>query len=227
MHGDAPRRPSQNGTARRFPSNPRAGAVFVRVNGRAAMFHANTLRLIDYWSAAKAEAPAPTRRAVEPSALAALLPQVFILGRSGPGAFRFRLVGGFVADLHGADLREFAFTGLWRPSARPRIDAALQALVRAPRPLIVSAEIWCEADILDAAAPLGLEIALLPLAPDPSGVERVFGLYQPTSEVAHLRGRDRTIGQAALALSLKSISPADPRGRPALRLVADHGRRLD
>lgn len=204
--------PSHSGTARRFPSNLRADALSATP---AAMFHANTRRLIDYWSAAKADEPAPTRRAVEPSALTALLPQVFILGRTGGGAFRFRLVGGFVADLHGADLRERTFTSLWRPRSSGRIDAALEALARSPRPLVASAQVWPLAGD-PQAGPVDMEISLLPLRPDHHGVERVFGLYQPTTAVARLLGR------AAAELSLKSLSPADPLGQPALRLVVDN-----
>lgn len=181
------------------------------------MFHANTRRLIDYWDSAKADAPAPTRRAVEPSVLAALLPQVFILGRIGEGAFRFRLAGGFVADLHGADLREVAFASLWRQAARPHVARTLDALARTSSPLVLAAELWN----VDAAAPVELEISLLPLAADASGLQRVFGLYQPTSAVSRLLGR------GPVELGLKAVSPAGGRHRPTLRLVARDGLRVD
>ena len=69
------------------------------------MFHPSTERLINYWSARKTGGAIPSRASINPGEFFELTPQVFILGRDGPGSYPFRLVGGFVAELHRRDLR--------------------------------------------------------------------------------------------------------------------------
>ena len=181
------------------------------------MFHSNTEQLIDYWRTVKGAAAVAMRSSINPTEFAHLLPQIFMLGRKGSGQYHFRLTGGFVADLHGRDLRDEDFTRLWSPEDRTQLQLSLELARRKPDPILVTAEARTE-----HGAVLELEILFLPLAAPNGDVDRVMGFYQPTSPVAAL------MGQAIALLSLKSIRTAGVHGAalPHLRLAAVDGRRI-
>ena len=178
------------------------------------MLHSNTERLIDYWRERKREGLSPLRSAIEPGELSGVLPQIFILGRTDPGRFIFRLAGGLVSDLHGRDLRQISILALWAEPDRPRLAAALEACRRSAEPVVVVAE----ARSSRGAAPI--EIAFAPLVAETAPVDRIIGLYQPLESIAPLQGYPAE-------LRLRHIATAAERGAPpAIRLVAEGGRRI-
>jgi hypothetical protein len=140
-----------------------------------------------------------------------------MLGRKGSGQYHFRLAGGFVADLHGRDLRDEDLMRLWSAEDRTQLQLALELARRKPDPIVVTAEARTE-----LGAVLELEIMLTPLAAPSGEVDRVMGFYQPTSPVAML------MGQPIKVLSLKSIRTVGVQGAvlPHLRLAAVDGRRI-
>lgn len=183
------------------------------------MSHSNTEQLIDYWRGRASPGVAPARASIDPTQLTHILPQIFILRRRAPRKFHFRLVGGFVADLHGRDLREEPFNRLWNAEDRTHLELAMEAARRRAEPLIVE----CRA-FTDSGARLDLEMPLAPLASADGEVDRLIGLYQPVSPVAAL------MGQPLSSLALSHIR-AVGAGRPAtpfphLRLAAVDGRRI-
>jgi hypothetical protein len=181
------------------------------------MFHSNTEQLISYWRARRGAGAAPARAGVNPADFANLAPQVFMLGRQAPGRFHFRLVGGFIADLHGRDLREAELLPLFEADDRTALQLALEALRRRPQPMVVD----CEART-GAGQILRLEIMIAPLIGPDGVVDRFFGLYQPTSPVAAL------MGQRVHGLTVRTINIADPAAAalPRLRLASVEGRRI-
>jgi hypothetical protein len=181
------------------------------------MFHSNTEQLIDYWRGVKGAAAVAMRSSINPTEFAHLLPQVFMLGRRGSGQYHFRLAGGFVADLHGRDLKDEDLMRLWSPGDRLQLQLALELARRKPDPIVATAEARTE-----LGAVLDLEILFTPLAAPSGEVDRVMGFYQPTSPVAAL------MGQPIKVLSLKSIRSIGVRGAvlPHLRLAAVDGRRI-
>ena len=62
------------------------------------MSHSNTELLIDYWQSRVFDGNAPTRASINPADFPTLLPQLFILGRRGPGDFGVRLAGGMLRE---------------------------------------------------------------------------------------------------------------------------------
>jgi hypothetical protein len=180
------------------------------------MFHPNIERLVEYWRARRMGAGAPSRTSIDPSDFANLLPQVFMLGRKDAGFFRFRLVGGVIAELHHQDLRNADVLSLWGGEDRLRLAAALESSRRRVEPFVV---------VADARAAGGLEcpiqVLFAPLT-DPDGrPDRVIGLYQPTALLARLSGRP------VERLSTQRLIPAQDHGEtPALRLAVVDGRRI-
>lgn len=180
------------------------------------MFHPNTQRLMDYWTARAASGEAPPRSAIDPGDFRQLLSQVFILGRDERGLYPIRLAGGLLGQLHGRDLRSVNGLALWAEHDRGRLQSALEEIRRRPEPLVA----WAEA--AGERRGVSLEVLFAPLAAPEGGTERFLGLYQPLSPF-----RPAPAGSGA-QLSLRALSrPGAPEETaPRLRLAAAYGRRV-
>jgi hypothetical protein len=191
------------------------------VNGdrerRASMFHSNTEQLTDYWRARRSAAGAPARAAIDPTDFPRLVPQAFILGRRGPGHYRYRLAGGLLNELFGLDLHEDDFGRFWAREAHTQVQLALESACRRAEPLVLEA-----AGAARSGGVVNLEILLLPLAAPSSDRVRVLGLMQPTSPVALLAG------EALFRLTLRAVrlSAETEVAAPRLKLAALNGRPL-
>jgi hypothetical protein len=189
-----------------------------------AMFHSNTQRVIEDWNARRGDRSAPARADISPAAYRELLPQVFMLGSEHGGAEVFRLSGGLLADLHARDLRGVDFFSLWMAGDRQQVHDALDQARRDGTPVVLAASGWTAQG--DEAK---LEIVLAPLIGPSGELDRILGLYQPTSSLRRL------MGQPLTALTLNGSKAADQdfhipqplQDRPRLRLVALDGERLD
>jgi len=180
------------------------------------MFHSNTERMIDYWTARAVQGRAPSRASVQPADFRQLMPQVFILGREGRGQYPVRLAGGFVGDLHGCDLRGVNGLDLWSERDRLRLQTALEEIRARPEPLVAVTE------TLTDGPSLPMEVLFAPLVAHDGGPDRFLGLYQPTSMVARLMGR------TALELSVRRLTRpgAANEEAPRVRLAAIGGRQV-
>ena len=180
------------------------------------MTHSSTQTLIDYWQARRVGRYAPTRASIDPMDFPSLLPQVFIVGRKFPGEYLFRLAGGFVAELHGRDLRGVDLTELWAQNARLPLKSALEFSRRQAEPVHVIA------DAQAGVHTLPLEMTFLPLSNAEHLVDRFMGFYQPTAPVARLQGQpaDR------LALVLLGGKSAVELEQPRIRLATVAGERV-
>jgi hypothetical protein len=178
------------------------------------MFHPNTERLIDYWRRCKGQAFLPARASIDPGAFTDLLPQVFIMGRQAPGVYVMRLSGGFVADLHGRELKGEIALSLWARGDRIQVQSALEIARRSPDPVVITAE----ARALDAP-PAVMEVMLAPLVGKSGEADRYLGLYQPITSMRQLE--DRPVRE----LGVQAISSYQT-GEPHLRLAAAYGERI-
>jgi len=178
------------------------------------MFHSSTQRLVDYWRSLRTGDQAPARAAFDPARMADVLPQVFIVGLDGD-ALPFRLAGGLLTDLHGRGLRGEDFGRLWSRQGRGALNGAAAAAVRDREPVVLRAE-----GFTDEGQPLGLEIVLAPLTGPDGRIDRLVGLYQPTTTVARLRNRP------LVELHPRLTVYAAPQAEPHLKLAAVDGRRI-
>lgn len=176
------------------------------------MLHSNTEQLIDYWRERKREGLSPLRSSIEPGEMSGVLPQVFILGRTGPGRYVFRLAGGLVADLHGRDLRQINVLALWAEADRPRLAAALEACRRASEPFVTVA------DARSARGMAPVEMTFAPLVAETAPYDRIIGLYQPLESLEALHGHPAELRLRHIATAAERVST------PRLRLAAVDGR---
>lgn len=186
------------------------------------MSHSNTQRLTDYWRRRRGAGLAPLRSTVDPCEFADLLPQVFILGRTAPGRFAFRLGGGLLEDLHGRDLRRADFISLWEGAQRLGLQSAMENALRRGQAIIVDTEGFT-ADGQSAR----LEILLAPMISNTGQVDRFLGLYQPVSPLQRLIGRpfERLSVRQMLTLAPGHVG-LQTHALPQLRLAAVDGRRI-
>jgi hypothetical protein len=147
------------------------------------VFHSNTELLIGYWRSLSVGPAVPDRRDFDPARVAELLPQIFMLDL-GAGALPFRLAGEFLIDLHGKPLRGVDFQTLFSAGGRRVVTQAALAALNAPDVSVLAAE-----GFSDEGRSVGLEVTLAPLAGPQGRVERLVGLYQPTTLVARLAGK--------------------------------------
>jgi hypothetical protein len=186
------------------------------------MSHSNTQRLTDYWRERRGAALAPLRARIDPCDFADLLPQVFILGRTAPGRYSFRLSCKLLEELHGPQLRRADFTALWADRDRIGLQSALEAALRRGQAMICDARgVTVEGHEAD------FEILLAPLTSGSGQVDRFLGLCQPVSPLQRLRG------QALVRLTVLQLRPLPQVGGgesvrpfPLLRLAAVSGRRI-
>lgn len=177
------------------------------------MFHPGTSRLIGYWSAL-ARGGAPARADFDVVEVAELMPRLFVLERGSEP--RFRLVGEFVADLHGRRLKGRDALALFTDPARPLARRSILQAVREATPVVIlgagrSAE----------AREVALEITVAPLLSRTGAPDRLVGLCQPTSPVAALHG------EPVAEIAVRMAVAAEPRpDRARLRLAAVDGRRM-
>jgi len=179
--------------------------------------HSNTARMLGYWEGQRGLGGCPARSSIDPAAFAEVVTQTFVLGRERAGAYPFRLAGALIEDLHGAPLAGLDFAALWSPADRPRVQAAVEAALDRRRSLIAAAH-----GRSLSGAEARLEILLAPLAGRQGRVDRLLGLYQPTSPLIRLQG------QRIERLFLREIAFADG-GEPVpapLRLASLDGRTI-
>jgi hypothetical protein len=172
-------------------------------------------QLIDYWRARFAGGQAPTRADINPADFPKLLPYIFILRRHAAGKYTFRLAGGGLRELHNRDLRGASFIDLWNENSRLPLQTAIARSQRHQEPLHLRALAHA------GERRMHLEIALMPLSDGASGMERILGLYQPTTAVARLGGRP--IDELLLSGLIQDENGLD---HPPLRLAALRGQRV-
>lgn len=181
------------------------------------MFHSNTERLIEYWRACRGEDALPMRTSINPGSFADLLPQTFILGREAPGRYRFRLSGGFVANLHGRELKGEQGLPLWMRGDRSRVQSAFELSRAAADPVVINVQVMAP-----GLESFPMEVLVAPLASPDGDVDRFLGLYQPTGVLGWLEEGVRR--ELAVSSVVNATSAAELE--PTLRLAVVNGRQI-
>jgi hypothetical protein len=181
--------------------------------GRMQMRQDSTRALHAYWTTLRGARPMPERDEIEPSAIRALLQDMFILGRdgdpSGRAIWRYRLAGTRVSALAGRDLKGVPFFSWWdsgREGERLATGVANDMM-----PLVAG----IDGEGLDGARH-GLELLMLPLAHEGRTGGRVIGGFFPTPA---LRAKPGTRLGSITLISARTLLP----GSNAMRREGDFG----
>jgi hypothetical protein len=162
-----------------------------------------TQSLFAYWNGVRGGRVAPRRFEIEPSRIADLLADTFILERIDTEHFRFRLAGTRICDLLGPALRSSDFLEPWRDDDREVLQHMFHGMATQGGVGLLVAEAKDDAGMV-----MQFEILLLPLLHTREVADRFLGCMVPLNSVQ----RD---GLEHLTLSrLVSHELIWPDGRP-------------
>ena len=193
------------------------------------MKHRFTRDLYGYWNAQRAGSPAPERADIDPTAIAHVLADTFLLALDDGGDPSFRLAGTRMCALFCRELKGESFVALFGPGSQNSV----RDLVGIVCDDVIATVAGVTAHLSDGTE-AGLELLLLPLAHHGRTDSRALGLLIPVSPPLWLGavtvealtlGARRHLGafiDAAQPLGLPSVMPAG-RLRHGL-VVYDGGR---
>ena len=134
------------------------------------MRNRSSIGIRQYWERIRGENTAPMRRDVDPGAIRAILPDLFILEQEQDGAIRFRLAGTRICACFGRELRGSSFTDLWRARQRKEVEGQLRAVMHNEVPMAakISGTTW-------SGHPVSMEVTLLPMRSNGAHSDRIIG----------------------------------------------------
>lgn len=134
--------------------------------------------IFNYWRSI-ATGTVPARTTVDPRALKAHLPDLFMLERLNQARFGFRLAGTRLCARYGRELRNSDFMALWPNAQHAQILTALNRCVQTGQPLVLDGT----AAVYDGDS-VGFQILVLPLADANGQVSRIMGAMITDNDVA-------------------------------------------
>jgi hypothetical protein len=159
--------------------------------------------LYGYWNEVRAGRLAPRRLEIEPSRIAGILPETFMLERTEANAFPFRLAGTRLCETFGWELRGTDFLSGW--SEQDRASLSRQLITACEQGAAVLFTVEATADNLHRVE---LEAIVLPLIHTGSTIGRLVGAMSATTS-PHWLG--------SLRLDKKRLARCEliwPDGRP-------------
>lgn len=140
-----------------------------------------TQSLYNYWNGLRRDRVAPKRFEIEPSSIAAHLPDTFILERVDDAASRFRLAGTRICEAFGYDFRGQNIFELFDDESRAALHAEMHAIVArgAVGTFVIEAR-----DASGRAA--SFEMLVMPLTHTREVVDRFLGSIAPIEKLPWL-----------------------------------------
>ncbi len=154
-------------------------------------------KLFAHWSEVKRGPASPDRNDLDPSALGAILQDVFILGAEPGGPWRYRVAGTRLAGFANRELRDEPFERWWSGSDRRDVGRMLDSVVEEDAPL-VGGTYGTSNDQMRYE----FELVLLPLRHGGRSGLRMLGGFFPA--VGTLRRHGLTIDEMGL-VSLRAL----------------------
>lgn len=159
--------------------------------------------LYTYWNELRGGRLAPRRFEVEPAAIAAILPDTFILERVERFDYVFRLAGTRICEAFGPELRGRNLLDLWTEADREVVIRVLESVTRDGGVGVIGL-MASGADGRTA----GFELLLLPLIHTGQSIGRVLGSLAPVSQAS------LDAGQTFASIEVSTFEVIWPDGRP-------------
>jgi hypothetical protein len=134
------------------------------------MRHRPLQSLYAYWNELRAGRLAPRRLEIEPSRIAPILAETFMLERAGTGAYQFRLAGTRLCEVFGSELRGSDFLAGWNEQDKVVLERQLATVCERGGVLTLGMEAGS-----DVRHRLELEVILLPLMHAGNTITRIIG----------------------------------------------------
>jgi hypothetical protein len=205
----------------------------LRENGTAAaMKHASTRQVYEYWNERRGNRVAPERGDIDPGPIRQALGDTFILGYDPRGGHRFRLAGMRLCALFCRELKGASFVELWTAAARAAMHEHVAAVVDECAGFVAGVG-GRNAD----GVRIDLELLVLPLLQRDRSQARLLGVLAPvaapywlgTNAVQDLTcGTVRHLGPGLSTVGSPRLVPISANGRLRHGLVVyDGGHRDD
>ena len=196
--------------------------------------HPSLHTLYSYWNELRAGRIAPQRLEIEPSRIAGILSETFMLERIDAGTYQFRLAGTRLCEMFGSELRGKNFLDGWSEQDRHVLERDLATIGEQGAAAVLSIE-----GIVDTRHRVELDANLLPLL-HAGKITRIIGVMSPTT-APHWLGseplRSRHLKHHrliwpdgrphAMLARMGRQTPFQPAlAAPGVRLVKSEGRRF-
>jgi hypothetical protein len=142
------------------------------------MKHQSTRDFFSYWDSLRADASAPTRNNVDPTAIRSLVADTFVLSAGSDGSFPFTFAGTRVRALFACNLIGASFLGLFSGADRADAEAILSGVVEEAKPVVAGISATAV-----TGAPVAIELLLLPFASRPHSPPTLTGSLQAFATV--------------------------------------------
>jgi hypothetical protein len=137
--------------------------------------------LFSYWNEVRGDRVAPRRFEIEPSRIAGILPETFILECGEPGAYRFRLAGTRICELFGRELRGTSLLDLFEDDDRTTLERLLACSLEQAPVVVLGFDA-----VTGSGSSARFEAVLLPLLHTQQTVTRLLGSMCPVEHPAWL-----------------------------------------
>src|SRR5262245_42660280 len=151
---------------------------------QSSMKHHSTRAMFDYWNRRQGRRLVAARSDIDPTDIADVLPDAFLLSADFTDEIRFCVAGSRVCALFVRELKGESFKTLWANAGRGQVDAILNCVTDENEALVAGVLGRTE----DGAA-VELELLLLPLAPHERSRIRAVGTIAPLTLPPWLRER--------------------------------------
>jgi hypothetical protein len=171
------------------------------------MRHKTTQAVWEYFNLVRKSETAPLRSDIDPQALKAVLPDVFILELDSAGIIRFRLAGTRVCAVLGQEARGNDFLSYFSAMQRHKMKLAAESVLANRRPLLIDIN-----GLTEGEATLAYEMLLLPLRSRDQVCDRRFGSLASLDAVPRISDRGRMLEANTLSFldDMTIASPALP-----------------
>jgi hypothetical protein len=132
--------------------------------------------LYRYWNDVRAGRLAPLRLEIEPSRIAGILSETFMLERLDAANYQYRLAGTRLCELFGSELRGANFLDGWSGPDREVLERQLATLCEQGAVVVLTME-----GSVDTRQRVELEVVLLPLLHGGNRVARIIGAMSASS----------------------------------------------
>jgi hypothetical protein len=198
------------------------------------VMHPSLHTLYSYWNELRAGRIAPQRLEIEPSRIASILSETFMLEHTDAGTYQFRLAGTRLCEIFGTELRGKNFLDGWSEQDRNALERDLATIGEQGAAAVLSTE-----GIVDTRHRVEFAANLLPLL-HAGKITRIIGVMSPTT-APHWLGseplRSRHLKHHrliwpdgrphAMLARMGRQTPFQPAlAAPGVRLVKSEGRRF-
>ena len=161
--------------------------------------------LYNYWNEIRGARIAPRRFEIEPTSIAGILPETFILQYTDPQSVDFRLSGTLVCDLFAREFRGQSIYSMWHDEDRELLQDGIVSIVDNGSVLLVEID-----GVKKSGREISLEMIMMPLIHGNENITRIIGTISASAYDPNVVTRLDPI----TSLAIRESNQVWPDGKP-------------